>query len=67
MILYTYSHIDMDSDREHDCISGSVWGDYGEVEEEKRILESKKSLNIASVHEDNTIHCELLNNRQTGR
>jgi hypothetical protein len=45
---YTHKHIHDDThthvytEREHDCISGTVWGHYGGAGERKRMLESEK-------------------------
>jgi hypothetical protein len=57
--IYIYIYVKRERNwREHDCIKGgSVWGNYGETRERKRMLKNEKYWNISSVYEDNITQC----------
>jgi hypothetical protein len=63
MVLYSYIYIYICIEREGECVrehdsnSGSVWRDYGEAGEEKRMIVWIMSKYIASVYEDSITKC----------
>jgi hypothetical protein len=53
-------NIHTERERQQHCIWGSIWKNYGEVGEGKRMLENEKCWNIASVYEDNVTQCTVI-------